>query len=78
VDDLLPIADVLLRETTSLMTIRGVTGTGEGRDESGKPVIVVYVSPEITREDRIRIPRKLEGYRVEVRESGNVTAPPGG
>jgi len=76
VRDLLPIADVLGRQTTSLMTIPGVVGTGEGRD-GDKPIIVVYVSPKITREDRIRIPLKLEGYKVEIREAGNVTAPPG-
>ena len=76
VRDLLPIADVLRRQTTSLMTIPGVVGTGEGRD-GDKPIIVVYVSPKITNEDRVRIPRKLEGYEVEIREAGNVTAPPG-
>jgi hypothetical protein len=76
VRDLLPIADVLRRQTTSLMTIPGVVGTGEGRD-GRKPIIVVYVSPKITNEDRVRIPRKLEGYKVEIREAGNVTAPPG-
>jgi hypothetical protein len=76
VRDVLPIADVLQRQTTSLMTIHGVVGTGEGRD-GDKPVIVVYVSPQITREDRVRIPLELEGYKVEIREAGNVTAPPG-
>ena len=77
VGDLLPIADVLQRQTTSLMTIHGVSGTGEGRDKHGKAVIVVYVSPQITREDRLRIPKTVQGYEVEIRESGNVTAPPG-
>lgn len=68
------IQDVLLRETSSLMTIKGVTGTGEGRKD-GKPVIVVYTS-HITKEDRIAIPATIEGYEVEVREIGDVTAPP--
>ena len=66
--------DVLRRETTSLMTIKGVTGTGEGRKD-GKPVIIVYTS-HITKEARIAIPATIEGYKVEVREIGDVTAPP--
>jgi len=73
-ENLIPIADVLRRQTPSLMTIRGVTGTGEGRAD-GKSVIVVYTS-HITRQDRIAIPRKIEGYKVEIREVGDVTAPP--
>ena len=56
------------------MTIQGVTGTGEGKAD-GEPVIVVYTS-HISREDRITIPAKIEGYKVEVREVGDVTAPP--
>ena len=73
-ENLVPIEDVLRRQTPSLMTIKGVTGTGEGMAD-GKPVIVVYTS-HITREDRIAIPGKIEGYKVEVREVGDVTAPP--
>jgi hypothetical protein len=75
VSSLLPLQDVLARNTPSLMTVRGVVGTGEGRD-GDTPVIVVYVSPQITREDRIALPRKIEGYGVEIREAGDVTAPP--
>jgi len=73
-ENLVPIEDVLRRQTPSLMTIKGVTGTGEGKAD-GKPVIVVYTS-HIAREDRIAIPGKIEGYKVEVREIGDVTAPP--
>lgn len=69
-----PIKDVLERQTPSLMAIQGVTGTGEGRKD-GEPVIVVYTS-HITREDRIAIPGEVEGYEVEIREVGDVTAPP--
>ena len=68
------IQDVLQKETTSLMTIKGVTGTGEGQKD-GKPVIVVYTS-HITKEARIAIPATIEGYSVEVREIGDVAAPP--
>jgi hypothetical protein len=73
-ENLVPIEDVLRRQTPSLMAIKGVTGTGEGKAD-GKPVIVVYTS-HIAREDRIAIPGKIEGYKVEVREVGDVTAPP--
>jgi len=69
-----PIQEVLARQTPSLMSIKGVTGTGEG-EADGKPVIVVYTS-HIAREDLIAIPATIEGYKVEVREVGDVTAPP--
>jgi len=74
VNTLLPLPDVLARNTASLMSIPGVTGTGEGLRGS-EPVFVVYVS-HITEEDRARIPRKIEGYKVEIRDVGDVTAPP--
>jgi hypothetical protein len=74
VNTLSPLADVLARNTASLMTIEGVTGTGEGR-RGDRPVFVVYVS-HVTKEDRTRIPREVEGYPVEIRDVGDVTAPP--
>jgi hypothetical protein len=69
-----PIQDVLARETPSLMAIQGVTGTGQG-EVDGKTVIVVYTS-HISRQNRIAIPRKIGGYDVDIREIGDVTAPP--
>jgi hypothetical protein len=69
-----PIQDVLARHTPSLMAIPGVTGTGEGR-ANDRPVLVVYTS-HIAREARTKIPDTIEGYAVEVREIGDVTAPP--
>jgi len=56
------------------MALPGVTGTGEGR-RGDEPVFVVYVSAA-TEKDRLRIPGKIEGYDVEIREIGDVTAPP--
>lgn len=70
----LSIQDALTRHTPSLMAIKGVTGTGEGKVD-GEPVIVVYTS-HISRDDRAAIPATIEGYRVDVREIGEVTAPP--
>ena len=68
------LASVLARHTPRLMDIPGVAGTGEGRGDGG-PVFVIFVvrrSAELSR----RLPVELEGYPVEVRESGEVTAPP--
>ena len=68
------IADVLGRHTPSLLGIPGVLGTGEGR-AGDEPVIVIFVERR-TSELQKRLPSVLEGYRVEIRESGEVTAPP--
>lgn len=68
------LADVLSRHSPSLMAIPGVTGTGEGK-RGTQAILVVYVG-QATPELRKRIPDEIEGYRVEVREIGNVTAPP--
>jgi len=67
-------ADVLRRNTSTLMAIPGVTGTGEGK-RGAQAILVVYVA-RATPELRERIPREIEGFPVEVREIGKVTAPP--
>jgi len=67
-------ADVLRRNTPTLMAIPGVTGTGEGK-RGAQAILVVYVA-HATPELRKRIPSEIEGYPVEVREIGKVTAPP--
>ena len=69
-----PIQDVIQRQTPSLMAIQGVIGTGQG-EVDGKPVIVVYTS-HISRENWIAIPRRIEGYTVDIREVGDVKALP--
>jgi hypothetical protein len=69
-----PIADVLRRHTPSLLAIPGVVGTAEGRS-GDDPVFVVYVikrTPELLQ----RIPGVIEGYHVEIDQSGEITAPP--
>ena len=68
------IADVLDRHTPSLLGIPGVLGTGEG-SAGGEPVIVIFVAKR-TGELQTRLPGALEGYPVEIRETGEVTAPP--
>jgi len=67
-----PIADVLARNTPSLLKIEGVTGTGEGQ-ESDEPVFVVFVTKD-TPELRAQLPVAVEDYRVVVRVSGAVQA----
>ncbi|MBI5710706.1 MAG: hypothetical protein HZC42_10445 [Candidatus Eisenbacteria bacterium] len=67
-----PIGQVLLAHTGELMAIPGVVGTGEGTS-AGRPALVVLVerrTPAIV----ARIPREIEGYPVEVRETGKVRA----
>jgi hypothetical protein len=68
------ITEVLARHTPSLMAVDGVTGTGEGSD-GDQPIVVVFVVKE-TPALRARLPQLLEGYRVVLRASGEVTAPP--
>ena len=67
-----PLADVLARNTPSLLKIEGVTGTGEGQ-ESDEPVFVVFVTQD-TPELRAQLPVAVEDYRVVVRVSGTVRA----
>ena len=69
-----PLATVLERHTQELLAIPGVLGTGEGSEE-GEPVFVVFVERR-TSALEARLPRKLDGYRVVLRETGAVTAPP--
>jgi hypothetical protein len=66
---------VLARRTPALMAIPGVVGTGEGR-EGTQPVIVVFVAGK-SAAIRESVPRELEGWRVVLREVGDVSAPPG-
>jgi hypothetical protein len=68
------IASVLRRRTPELMAIDGVTGTGEGRD-GADTIVVVFVARK-TDAILARVPREVDGWRVVIREVGDVTAPP--
>jgi hypothetical protein len=70
------IVSVLRRHTPALMAIEGVIGTGEGRD-GADTVIVVFVVRK-TPALRDRVPYELDGWRIVLREAGEVTAPPRG
>jgi hypothetical protein len=54
------------------MKIPGVVGTGEG-EVRGEPAVIVLVSRRTTEVNR-RVPKRLEGYPVEVRVVGDVRA----
>ncbi|MCZ6788926.1 MAG: hypothetical protein O7D33_03115 [Chloroflexi bacterium] len=67
-----PIEAVLKEHTTSLMALPGVVGTAQGLCD-GKPCIKVFVvkkAPELLDQ----IPNVLEGYTVEVQETGVIRA----
>ena len=64
------ISEVLKSHAPDLMSIPGVVGTGEG-ESGGKPVILVLVARRTPDLDA-RVPRQLEGYRVEIRVVGDV------
>ena len=66
------IKDVLREHTDRLMSLQGVVGTAQSRC-AGKPCIKVYVA-ERTPELLIQIPSVIEGYSVEVEETGEFQA----
>ena len=66
------IEDVLRARTPELMKLKGVIGTGQG-ERAGKPIILVLVERR-TPELDARIPQRLDGYPVELRETGEVKA----
>lgn len=71
-----PIAEVMSDHRDTLMGIEGVTGIGEGLCDE-QPCIRVFVvrrTPEIEEE----IPDRLEGYVVDVVETGRIDARPPG
>ncbi len=64
--------EVLRAHTAELMKIPGVVGTGEG-EVKGSPALVVMVSRRTAEVDRL-VPKRLEGYPVEIRVVGDVRA----
>ena len=66
------IEEVLREHTNDLMSVPGVVGTGQG-ECAGEPCIRVFVvekSPELLSQ----IPTSIEGYAVEVEETGEIKA----
>ncbi len=62
------IEQVLKEHTDHLMSLPGVTGTAQG-ELNGKPCIKVYVEKK-TSELEKQIPDEIEGYPVDIQESG--------
>jgi hypothetical protein len=67
-----PIADVQRDHERELLAIPGVVGIGIG-ECSGAPCIRV-MADGLTSENRARIPSRIEGYRVEVDDTGEIRA----
>jgi hypothetical protein len=68
------IEEVLRQNTVALMSIPGVTGTGQGLCD-GKPCIKVFVIKKRA-ELAKKIPGEIEGYQVKIEETGTVRAYP--
>jgi hypothetical protein len=66
------IEEVLMKYTDNLMSISGVVGTGQGLFD-GKSCIKVFVV-KMTPELEDKIPEKLEGYPVKIKETGVIRA----
>ena len=66
------ITDALARHTDSLMAIPGVVGVGEGRvkHQPSIQVLVVRRSADLV----ARLPSSLEGYPVDIVETGVIEA----
>ena len=67
-----PIEQVLREHTESLMALPGVVGTAQALC-SGEPCIRVFVA-EATEELLKQIPEELEGYPVDVLQTGEFKA----
>jgi hypothetical protein len=70
------IESVLEEHTEELMALPGVVGTAEGSC-GGRPCIKVFVTKRTPELDK-KIPAALDGYPVEVEETGGIKAMPGG
>ncbi len=66
------IEEVIARHSRDLMAIPGVVGTAEGKC-GGKPCIKVYVKKK-TPALAAKIPERIEGYPVEIEETGRLKA----
>lgn len=69
------IGEVLARHADSLMAVPGVVGVGQG-EVNGRPSVQVLVIEE-TAELRRLLPASLEGYPVQIVETGVIRAQPG-
>jgi hypothetical protein len=61
-------SDIQAKYTDSLMTIPGVEGIGIGKSGQ-EDCFIIYIS-RITKENRKKIPAKLDGYPVKIEKTG--------
>lgn len=66
-----PIEEVQAAHSPALMAIPGVVGTFIGATAGGQPCIKIMVVERTTELER-QLPRELEGYPVEIFESGRI------
>jgi len=62
---------VLKAYAPELMAVAGVTAVAVGELDSGDPCVRIYVL-ELTDAQRDLLPRSLEGWPVDVQESGEI------
>jgi len=67
------INEVMKTYTKKIMSISGVVGLYVGQLDDGTPCIKVMVVKK-TRELEKKIPKKLKGHPVEIRETGKIRA----
>lgn len=69
-----PIEQVLKEHTEQLMSLPGVVGTAQGLC-GNSPCIKIYVA-QMTEALKKKLPKKLEGYQVDVDVTGELKALP--
>jgi hypothetical protein len=70
----MPIEEVLQKHYKSLLSISGVVGIAEGFRDSQTCVVVLVTKR--TAEFEMKIPNTLDGYRVVIKETGELRALP--
>ena len=68
------IEEALIRHTDELMQVKGVVGTAQGLCDN-KPCIKVFVIKR-TKDLEEKLPRSLDGFPVEIEETGEIRALP--
>ncbi len=66
-----PVAEVIAAHASELMGIPGVVGVYEGETRRHEPCVRIMVI-ERTRDLEAKLPRRLEGYPVEIEAGGPI------
>jgi hypothetical protein len=66
-----PVMDVIERHSADLLNVPGVVGVYEGRTQDQRPVIRIMVAKRTPEHDQ-KLPKVLEGYPVEIEETGEI------